>query len=189
MGVHQLRIVAALGADHIERLPEQRRHLQLRVEAHVVLHNGHVQLPAGNGLLGLLAGQGFHPQGHRQVPLQKPLVYRRQHILIGGVGSAEAEVGPGLGGGNAVHLGHQPLPPPGQGQKPGPRLRQLQPPQALTPDKQRRPHLVLQGLEPGGKGGLGDIKRLGGGGHGPAAQHRQKGFDLHIRHVGALLKL
>ena len=33
---------------------------ELRVEAHVVLHNGHVQLPAGNGLLGLLAGQGLH---------------------------------------------------------------------------------------------------------------------------------
>ena len=109
--------------------------------------------------------------------------------MVGGIHRADAEMGPGLGGGNAAHFVGELPPPLGQGQKPAARVRQLQPSQALAPDKQRRSHLVLQGLEPGGQGGLGDVQRLGRGRHGPAAQHRQKGLDLHIRHGGSLLKI
>lgn len=146
------------------------------------VHDGHVRVAPGYGGHRLVRPHGLHPQVHRQLALQKALVHRRQDVLVGGVGGDDVEELPLFRGGEGLRLREQVLPPAGQRQEVLARIRQGDAALALAPVEQRRAHLVLQRLQPGGQGRLGDVQRLGSGGHGAVVQHGEKGLDILVGH-------
>ena len=181
-GLHRLGEGDVLRHDQEEGFPEQGLDLDLQVVVQSAVHNGHVRVAPGHGGHRLVGSHGLHPQGHRQRTLQKPLVHRRQDVLVGGVGGDDVEELPLLPGGEGLGLREQVLPPAGQGQKVLARVGEGDAALALAPVEQRRAHLVLQRPQAGGQGGLGDIQRVRRRGHRAVVQYGEEGLHILIGH-------
>ena len=181
-GLYRFRQCHRFGHHQEEALAEQGFGFDLQIVVQCAVHDGHVRVAPGHGGHRLVRPHGLHPQVHRQLALQKALVHRRQDVLVGGVGGDDVEELPLFRGGEGLRLRKQVLPPAGQRQEVLARIRQGDAALALAMVEQGRAHLVLQRLQPGGQGRLGDVQRLGSGGHGAVVQHGEKGLDILVGH-------
>ena len=181
-GLHRLVQDDVLRHGQEERLTEKGLDLDLQVVVQSAVHDGHVGVAPGHGGHRLVGTHGLHPQGYRQLPLQKPLVHRRQDILVGGVGGDDVEKLPLLRGGEGLGLRQQVLPPAGQGQEVLARVGEGDAALALAPVEQGRAHLVLQRPQPGGQGGLGDEQCVRRRCHRAVVQYGEESFDVLIGH-------
>ena len=186
-GRHHVAVGAVRRAGHHGLLAAQSGNVQLGVKEAVAVHQGHLQLTAGHrlGAIVACATQGLHPQGHRQLPVEKAAVRRRKNVLVGGKHRADPQIFPCGRLRHALRLVQQRLPAVGQRQEPLPRLGQFGMADALAPVEKLRAHLRFQRLDAVGQRGLGDEQRFRGGGQRAVLQHRPEGLHIRVVHGGA----
>ena len=181
-GVCLRRVAAVRRGEQQKPLPEDGTHLQLAVEHGVAVDEGKVQLVVQKRLCRVHIPQGVDPQRYRQVQGQKPLVHRREDILVGGIGGGDAEIDPLLQLRQGIRLRQEALPPACQRQELLPGVGELDAALSLAPDEKRRTHPLLQRANAHGQGGLGDVQRLGRRRHGAVLHHRPERLDVQICH-------